>query len=229
MPTPISGLIGEVNVSDGAAPTARFGRQGDLIVSELHGRFYEQAIRGNLYSGGMTLTSIANVTFTTGTVGATATPIVGVWNPMNSGYNLVILQAYLDIVVTNATNTGPGGLVWSISTGNTLTVIGTGAVPFNNKTLAATGSIAKNMAGAALTGLTTNLAVLRGSSLGGGSLANFSFVGTAVGQVTPHAGAIENIDGSIIVPPGGILGLFGTTTPVAHSATSGLLWEEVPV
>ena len=32
-----------------------------------------------------------------------------------------------------------------------------------------------------------------------------------------------------IAPPGGVLALLATTTPVAHSASSGLVWEEVPL
>jgi len=30
-------------------------------------------------------------------------------------------------------------------------------------------------------------------------------------------------------PPGGVLALFATTTPVAHSAASMIVWEEVPI
>ena len=47
--------IGVQNQADGAQMViARAGRQGDQIVSELHGRFYEQAYRGNLFSNGVT-------------------------------------------------------------------------------------------------------------------------------------------------------------------------------
>jgi hypothetical protein len=78
-----------------------------------------------------------------------------------------------------------------------------------------------------LTGLTNNLVVRGASALGGGSSANFSFVGTAVGQATSNVPSVENIDGGIIVPPGSVLALLATTTPVAHSAAGMLLWEEV--
>jgi hypothetical protein len=40
---------------------------------------------------------------------------------------------------------------------------------------------------------------------------------------------IDNIDGAIVVPPGGVLALLATGTPVAVSAASSLLWEELPV
>lgn len=226
--------------SDGTNPLFRQGRQQDVIVSELHGRFYEQTFRGNVYSTGMQLTSISNATFTTatglsGTLGtaATATPIVGFWNPSSvaSGFNAVVLQASLGVVVTNATSTGCGGFIWAVFAGNTAGGISVGsqATPVNRKTLLASGSQMKGLSGLALTGLAATGLFLSASSLGGGSAVNFSFVGTAVGDVTIGSQFTENIDGSIIVPPGGVLALFCSTTPVAHSAVSSVTWEEVPV
>lgn len=224
----LQGIAGPQTFADGAYGEIRLGRLGDAIISELHGRFYEQAYRGNLFSGGMGLTSISNATFTTGTLSASCTPVVGVWNPVGSGVNLVILQAVLGIAITAATNTGGHPFVWATSVGNG--VITTGAAPLSRATLQAAGSKAKDMSGAALTGLTTNMVVRQASALGGGSSANFSFVGTAVGQATTPGGfQVENLDGSLIVPPGGVLALLATTTPVAHSAASGIVWEEVQI
>lgn len=203
------------------------GISGAQRVQDAHGRFMQPALEGRLFSGGMALTSISNVTFTTGTLGATCTPIAGVWNPSTSNKNLSILQALLNAIMTAATNTGPGGFSWAIATGQS--AISTGNNPLNRLTLAKTGSVAKDLSGLALTGLTGSLVVAHGARLSGGSSANFSFVGTAVGQATPNLGSWEDFDGSIIVPPGGVLALLAHTTPVAHSASSGLLWEEVPV
>jgi hypothetical protein len=70
---------------------------------------------------------------------------------------------------------------------------------------------------------------MRGSSLGGGSGSNASFTATAVAMQTTLVGSVENIDGGIIVPPNAALVLMATTTPVAHSVTAGLVWEEVPI
>lgn len=223
----LQGQVGPQAGGDGASFRLRQTKTAALVVAQLHGKFAEQALRGNLFSGGMTLTSVSNVTFTSGTLGATCTPIAGVWNPITSTVNLVVLQAALGITVTNATNTGTGPFVWAVSTGNG--AISTGNAPLNRRTMVNGGSQAKDMTGVALTGLTNNLVVKYGSSLNGGSAANFSFVGTAAGQVTTAGGTnIEDIGGAFIVPPGGVLALLGTTTGVAHSAAAGLLWEEVP-
>jgi hypothetical protein len=216
-------------VGDGATVTARAGKLGDAIVSELHGRFYEQNYRGNIFTGGLTtLTSISNVTFTTATSGVTATPVIGLYNPATNTKNLVLIQALLSVAITASTNTGCGGFVWAYATGQN--AISTGATPINAGSLLASGSNAKVLNGVAVTGMTGSLSLLRASALNGGSAGNFSFVGTAVGQVTSLAGAdTENFDGSLIIPPGGVLGLFATSTPVAHSAVAGMAWEEVPV
>lgn len=224
----VQGKVGPPVLGDGVVATFRQGRQGEQIVSGLHGRFYEQNLRGNVFSGGMTATSISAATFTTGTLGATCTPIAGVWNPSTSGVNLVILQAMLAVTMTALQNTGCGTFVWCTSTGNA--VISTGNAPLNRKTLAAAGSQAKDVSGVALTGLTTNLSIRNASALMGGSSKALAELDTAVGMTTTMTGCpIEQIDGAWIIPPGGVLALLCTTTPVAHTAASGLVWEEVPV
>ena len=224
----VAGQVGPQVLADGSQQALRQGRTGALVVVELHGRFFEQAFRGNVFSGGMTaVTSIANATFTTATTGATATPIVGIWNPLTSGINASVLQASLATVLTALTATGGGPFVWMYSLGNS--AISTGNVPISAKTLVAAGSQCKVFGGAALTGMTGTLAALRGSAIASGPMYNISEIATAAGFMTGFTAGLENVDGSILVPPGGVLGLFATTTPVAQSAISSILWEEVPV
>jgi hypothetical protein len=83
--------------------------------------------------------------------------------------------------------------------------------------------------GVALTGLTNTGIAIAASTLNGGPLYSISEVGTAAGFHTPAQSFTENIDGNIIVPPGGVLALYATTTPVALSAVSSITWEEVPL
>jgi hypothetical protein len=228
MPVEIQGKVGPATLGDGSLADPRLGKAAEVIVQEFHGRFYEQTYRGNVFSGGMGLTAINNVTFTTGTLGATVTPVCGVWNPANSPVNLVILQAVLGVTVTAGTATGGAPFAWAMSTGNA--VVSTGNQPLNRKTLLLAGSQAKDLTNVAPTGLTNNLVVRMGSALLGGLIKSVSSVETAVGQNIGIAGiSVENLDGSLIVPPGGVLALLATTTPVAHSAASALLWEEVPL
>lgn len=222
----LEGKVGPQTLSDGSKNTIRTGKTGEAMTSDVHARFQEAALRGNLYSGGMTTTSISNATFTTATLDATATPIIGLWNPTGSGKNLVVIQAKLQCVITNATATGGGAFMWCTSLLNG--AISTGIAPLNRFTLAATGSVGKVYANTALTGLTTSLSIREASALQGGTNGNYSMVGTAVGfSVSGSSATIDNIDGSIIIPPGGVLALLCTTTPVAISAASSILWEEI--
>ena len=222
------GIIGNARagMADGSELALRMGRTGEQMVSDTHGRFYESAFRGTLFSAGMTLTTIANATFTTGTLGATCTPIVGLWNPINSGKNLVVLQVRVQLVNTALQMTGAGALMWATSTFQS--AITTGILPFNRLSLAAIGSVGKGFANTALTGLSGNLTVQEAAGLAT-HLSNLSTLQTAAGLMPVMPQSLDNVDGAIIVPPGGIIALLCTTTPVAVSAASSILWEETPV
>lgn len=212
----------------GAFKPLTAGISGAQRVSDAHGRFMQAALEGRLFSDGMAATSISAATFTTGTLGATGTPIVGVWNPLTSNKNLVILQATMAVTVFAATATGPGVFAWAMSTGNGL--ISTGNAPLNRLTMVKSGSAAKGLSGVAMTGQTNALVVMMGAVFTGGNLKSISSVETAVGQNIGQAGTtVENFDGSLIVPPGGILALLSSVTAVGHTAASALLWEELPI
>lgn len=229
---------GPAKYSNGAAAALRGGTLGDGIFSELHGRFYEQNYQGNNYSAGFaTITSLANANFTTANGGsatlataAASTPILALWNPLSSGVNAVVLQAILSGALTASTATGLGGLQWWAFPGNANITVASQQVPVNSKTLLASGSNMKGLNTLALTGLANTGLFLRASALSLGPATNYSQVGTAVGFPTTSGGtSVENIDGSIIIPPGGILALYSTTQAVAISAFGSIMWEEVPV
>lgn len=216
------GLVGIQNSQDGATPSIRLGKQGDQIASELHGRFYEQASRGNLFSDGCSINALSANTIT---LTATTTPILGVYNPPTSGVNLVILQAALASGINNVTSVAPGAFVWASSINNS--AITTGTVPFNRKTLTRGGSQAKGLSFIALTGITNALVVIEGADLATAS----AMLTTTVAAATPTPGVVgvQNFDGGLIVPPGGVLALLNTVSTTTHSVWGRMLWEEVPV
>src|SRR6516165_608169 len=125
----LEGQVGPRTLGDGAPAPARLTRTGAVVTADAHGRFQEAALRSRLFSDGMTLTSINNATYTTGTLTAACTPIAGVWNPTNSSVNLAILQLRLQLVNTALQTTGQGALVWATSFGNG--AISTGNAPLN--------------------------------------------------------------------------------------------------
>lgn len=216
--------VGPQVVSDGAFPVARGGKGGEQIIQQLHGRYYEQVARGNVFSIGSSITALS-----ANTIGLTAsgTPIVGVWNPSTSAVNLVMLQAALTCVANNLTSgAGPGVFAWAASIGNT--AISTGSNPVNRKTLASSGSAAKGFpGGVALTGLTNNLAIFEGADLPSPSGLTYTTIGSTA--LMPGFSGVQNFDGSLIVPPGGVLALVNTTSTTVFSVASRLMWEEVPL
>lgn len=223
-----SQLRGPLYGGSGTAAPATAGFSGAARTNDAHARFVQAALEGRLFSGGIgTVTTIANATFTTATLGATCTPILGIWNPATSLRNAIIYQAILQVVLTALQNTGGGPFVWASSVGNAGLTLGN--APFNRLTGNATGSAVKDMSGVALTGLTNNLVVRQAAGIAGGSVFNIATLDTAAGFGTTLAPSVENIDGSWVVPPGGVLALLASVTPVAQSVASGALWEEAPI
>ena len=202
----------------------RQGQLGEMVVSELNGRFYEQAYRGNLYSAGtlaVNALSANTITLTNST-----TPILGVYNPTTSTANLVILQASLQCFINSLTSgAGPGAFVWAWSVGNT--AVSTGTAPLNRKTMVAAGSQAQGMVNTALTGLTNNLVIYEGADFQAPAGVTYTTIGST--SVSVPIGGVQNFDGSLIVPPGGVLALLNTTSCTTFSVVGRLLWEEVPL
>lgn len=222
MPLPVTGQVGPATLADGVTTQPfRQGRGGDLIASELHGRFYEQTFRGNVYGNGTT--ALTALSANTVTLTATTTPILGAWNPPSSLVNLVILQATLNAGINNTASVGPGAFVWATSNGNSALTLGT--APFNHKTLTASGSAAKGLSFIALTGLTNNLVVQESADFPNPTIITTTAIPTTV--TTPSSIFRQDVDGSIIVPPGGVLALLNTVSTTTISVTARLMWEEV--
>lgn len=219
----VQSLTGPSKVSNGSLSALRGGNLGDGIFSELHGRFYEQTYQGNFFSNGISATAL---TANTITLTATTTPILGVWNPLSSLANLVIAQAGLSVFANNLTSgAGPGAFVWAVSTNNG--AISTGSAPWNRKTLSQNGAQGKGMSFAALTGLTNNLVIMEGADFATPSGLTYTTIGST--QLMPAFESVQNFDGSLIVPPGGVLALLNTTSSTTFSVSGRLLWEEVPL
>src|SRR5882672_3614960 len=86
----IQGAVGAPSTTsnaDGSNPFLLQGKQGDALVSELHGKYYTQNYRGNVYfastaAAGVTVSIFSNASFTG----------LALWNPQGSNRNLSILR-----------------------------------------------------------------------------------------------------------------------------------------
>jgi len=142
--------------SDGTNPVLRGGKLGEAIVSELNGRYYENAYRGNMFYAVNTAAQALSV------ASSTYTGLV-LQNPVGSVKNLVLLEAYwatsivptgvgsvvlgwgtaqtagVPLVLTTGNSSGPNGLSVLIGSGNkgvaqvgascTYSVLGAAAAP----------------------------------------------------------------------------------------------------
>lgn len=195
--------VGVQNNPDSASPIiARGGRQGDMIVSELHGRYYEQTLRGNMFSvctqgTGVTTTAALATTFTGLAVG----------NPTGSGVNLVLnkftcAQFAVGAAATVGIMGGAGSITASLTPQNRIIGLGT---------------VAKALATA---GQTISAPLL---------IATFGEVGSlATTGYGLQAGIAVDLEGSIIIPPGSFVASY--TAIVTTSALQfSFAWEEVAV
>lgn len=220
----LSGNQGQLGKQLGQNIVGGFGEYSEVLVTELQARFYQQTYRGLVFSIGCSLTALSAATIL---LTASGQPIVGIWNPPTSGVNLVPLQAMLIDELNNVTSVAPGAFVWAASLGNT--ALTAGLSPFNRRTLGTTGSGAKAFAlstASLLTGLTNNLVVFEPGEFNTASALLTTTVAAAT--PTPSSSGVQNFDGSLIIPPGGVLGLFNTISTTTHSVAARLLWEEIP-
>lgn len=215
--------VGPQVVSDGALPNIRSGKAGELINQPLHGQYYEQTYRGNTYSFGLSNTALVAANAIATGLTSSAQPVIGLYNPSTSLVNLVISMASIQTTTVANSAVSPGGFMWVYSAGNP--GVSTGSAPINSKTLVASGSSAKAFAvSTALTGLTNNLAVFRASGI---STINAAGPATAIHQ--PTGQSTEYVEGSIIVPPGGVIALMNQVSTTTMSVSVSIVWEEVAI
>jgi hypothetical protein len=194
--------VGPSIAADGDYTTLRGGRSGEGIFSACHAGYYEAVYRGNCYSAG----NAAAITFGTA---LTATGVTyHLYNPFNSGKNLVVLKCAINIITASTS----GSIVYCAN------VIGSAAAPTTPTKL----TVVNNLLGSANVGV--------GQAL---SVAGLPAVPT---QLRPVAGAtatlanvtsqfIDWIDGEFIVGPGCVLSIQGIT--IVGTGLCGMSWEEV--
>jgi hypothetical protein len=197
----VTGVIGNAaKTADGNGPVLRQGNLGELMVSELHGAYYEQAMRGNMFH----VASQAAVT-TTAALATTWTGLA-ISNPAGSGVNAVInLFSVAQFAVGAAAAIG-------IMTG-----AGTAAGSLVPRNCLIGGPTGRVTASAGATIATPVLDIVVGQA---GSLATTGY------GVTP--GLVVDLKGSLIIPPGFFAASF-TSIVTTTALLFGFQWEEVPI
>jgi len=208
----IATQVGKQTNTDGMTQQLlRTGREGDLMVSEVHGRYYEKNVRGGMFGSAFNAVTIL-ATHNTPLTAGTGTPITSIYNPIGSGVNLSIVK-----VIQHLTSGTPAGaLVWN-NVPNPQNITAAASAPISMTVNAAVASVAKLWTNTAVTGSSTGVLIF---PEGG-----FAAVAAGAGVntlVTEHAG-------DLIIPPGSMLALCSYGTGTTHLTSGLVIWEEVAI
>ena len=214
-----------VSLPDNQLVTQLGGKAGEAVVTELHGKYYNQNYRGNCFFVSTVAAGLAIPIF------STTAPTLCLWNPSGSGKNAVLIRASASNTLNVTTVQGAFLLMAQFNAGNT---IATGAV-FTAFTQAALGT---NLFNCNLGG--GNVSVMKSAATATNTLTGGSTSVIAnMGQINPTtiAGAVASgsqpalvydFDGTVIVPPGVVV-YFAASSATTALFEQSLLWEEVPV
>ena len=196
------------------------GRDGQGLVSKVHGDHYAQNLAGNVYFGstdgaGAVFSIYSNASFTG----------LLLWNPAGSGKNLSVIRVNVGIAAQAATAITGWGYSWQDG-GNAL---GTAAPmsAFTDVAAAFRGSCVLTEAG----GQGNSVAKVGEAATFTAAMGNYRqgafSTGTAAITVQSSFTMIDELNGTMIVPPGIVLGV---TSGILGGSTAqaSIIWEEIP-
>ncbi len=204
------------SLPDGLTPVAiTQGRQGDVNVTALHGKYFTQCYRGNVFDYG---TPLGGVTLTT--TGST-TQTFGILNPAGSNKLIVPTKARVGVVGTLTVS----ALAWCVKAGLGTGVAGTS--PFATATYvtalnARTDILGVTSVAKLISTCTLDAAPTLKRYLG----ASWGAPTAAIADVKPMM--VDDFDGDTIIAPGSMLFLSGTLA-TGGATNISLTWVEVPV
>jgi len=193
-------------------PNAPAGTFGEILDSRLNPNYYQLVKSGRVFQVGA---AAANPTAFSG--GAAGTPLIGLYNPVSSGVDLVMLQARLGIRTTGTAAANLDFAFFGVNQGGVV-VTGTQTASRNLYSLAATGGAGYAMVNVANT-----------AALASALLAPVFTLGAVGATAAPIGGVfVDDIQGSVIVPPGAYLALGATAALTGGSLDVSLMWAEIP-
>jgi hypothetical protein len=198
--------VGKQSNANGSNPVIRSSREGDLIVSENHGRYYQKTAEGEAFVISTPLTGLTlAATHTTATLTATSTPLITIFN--GGTLNIAINREF---IATLSGTPASGSYWWYVATGqqaSALTLLTDTGINSRNLITDAPSGVKVGI-GKALTGLV-------------GSLVLYKPVGS-LGTVTAGLGQVDHDEaGAVIVAPGNLIALLAPaigTTHIVHAS-----------
>jgi hypothetical protein len=199
--------------SANAILSGRAGQLGDVIMSELHGRYYETTYRNNSFL--LSVSTAAAVTAFSGAAGGT--PMLAIFNPSGSGRNAVLNKVSVGNVVAAS---AAGTVSFALWFGATAAITqATTVTPWNMGTQLQSGSVVTGFRNVALTS----------STAASNAIALSSYYWATAAGVGLVSNGIIDLEGAVIVPPGSYCALGGSAALTSATWIGSLQWEEVPV
>jgi hypothetical protein len=193
--------------------TAPAGSFGELLDSRLMPDYYNLVKSGKLFTS-----SIAAVNPTAFTGAAAGTPVIGLFNPVGSGVDLVLVDVAVGIRTTGTAAVTVDFNHWAVNQGG-IAVTGALTAPRQLYSLAATGSVTNAMQN------TVNTAALA-SFLLRPSMS----VGLTGVTATPNVQLLrDEVKGSIVIAPGCYYAFGASASTTAASIDAAIIWAEVAV
>lgn len=206
------GLVGPRILTDGQQDDLRLGKSGELIVTELHGTYYEQTYRGNVFCNALTT---AGGLLNDG--GSSPAPL-GLYNPYGSGKNLVLIKTVLALAALPGTQVaGTIGYYWYTGT---LTSTSLAPNPTVNCFIGGSGN--------------QSVAIVYSGGITASALNPLLPIVSKTGATNPASSntrIVDDVQGRIIIPPGSLIAIYETTADTTSNFTAviGYMWEEVPI
>ena len=193
--------------------SGRAGQLGDVIMSALHGRYYETTYRGNSFL--LSVSTAAAVTAFAGAAGGT--PMLAIFNPSGSNRNAVLNKVSVGNVVAPS---AAGTVSFALWFGATAAITqATTVTPWNMATQLQSGSVVTGFRNVALTS----------STAASNAIALSSYYWATAAGVGLVSNGVVDLEGAIIIPPGSYCALGGSAALTSATWIGSLQWEEVPV
>lgn len=185
----IQGKVGPSYGQDGTTQDPRLTKQLAIGAADMHAHFYEQNYRGQLFTACIAAAGVAP-----GTALGTAPPFT-LWNPPNSGKNLVLTKSLLGYI---SGTLGAGTIVYAQCPQLTAPSSGTALTPTSNQIGNLVTAVGKPYTGSTVQATQT---IVRPAFILDASLATTA--------ITPIPAPTDLADGDMILIPGNALSLQG--------------------
>jgi hypothetical protein len=195
----LNGQVGPQQLAAGAQAPVRLGASAEVVVQELHGRYYEQVVRGNVFGASNIAAQAVSVALATTYTGLVLS------NTSGSGKNLVLLSAGFALSVA------PAGIASIHLIGGTGAVTHTTPVAGFSMLVGNTSLPAGKIDSAATIPIPVYMTSLMG--------------GFTAGALPSSPNVLVDIGGQVVIAPGGFVAIGALT---AATGFGSFVWEECP-